>query len=163
MNANGLDLTTETGRTWKRIIDTAIAADAPKPTEAKAAPAHVTGQTTKTEAAFARKLDGMKAAGQVREYWFERVKLRLNVPGEARACWYTVDYVILNADGTRTFAEVKGGHIWEDSVIKWKWAAHEFAAWGRWEMWQRVKGEFNLIHYSVRSDPRSEGRQEGRT
>jgi hypothetical protein len=140
------DLTTATGREWARLIREARAADKPAPTSTTRPPAHVTGQPNKTEAAFARRLEGQKAAGLIRDYWFEPMKLRLDNPDFGRRCWFTVDYLIVNNDGSFTFAEVKGGHIWEDGLIKWKWAAERFASWGRWEMWQRRKGEFTLIH-----------------
>lgn len=132
------DKNTPTGAVWDRIIREARAeaAEKAKAAAAPTPPRHVTGQMNKTEAAFARKLDGMKAAGEVVRYRFETIKLRLGVK-----CYYTPDFLVWFADGRQVFMEVKGGHVYEDSIIKWKWASDTFPEYG-WEMWQRAKGEF---------------------
>lgn len=144
------DLTTATGRDWARRIAEKRADGKPAPTP-KRPPAHVTGRMNKTEAAFARRLEAMLTAGQIAGWWFEPFKVRLDEPETGRACWYTVDFLIIEMGGPWVFAEVKGGHIFEDSVIKWKWAASKFAPWGRWEMWQRKGkgGEFSKIRVAL--------------
>jgi hypothetical protein len=134
------DLTTETGRTWARLMRDARTPATPEP---KRPPAHVTGRLNKTEAAFARRLDGLKASGEVEVYWFEAFKLRL-----AKGTHYTPDFLVRFADGRLVFCEVKGAYVRPDSVTKWKVAAEMFPQFG-WEMWQRVEGEWSLIRVGV--------------
>lgn len=44
----------------------------------------------------------------------------------AEGCRYTPDFWALEPDGTITFWDSKGGHVWEDSIIKQKTAAVMF-------------------------------------
>lgn len=127
---------------WRQALSDGTSAGpaiaAPKPIVQR----HTTGTMNKTEAAFARRLDGEKLAGDVVAYWFEAVTLRL-----ADRSRYTPDFLVLRADRRLVMCEVKGPHVREDAVVKWKQAAELFPMF-LWQMWQRVKGEFQLIRES---------------
>jgi hypothetical protein len=84
----------------------------PKPEPAKAAARAsviavgrtARGVMNKTEARYASEiLDVRKALGEVAEYWYESVKLRL-----ADGSWFTVDFFVMLADGRLEAHEVKG-------------------------------------------------------
>jgi hypothetical protein len=68
---------------------------------------------------------------------FEPVKLRIG-PN----CYYTPDWGLMT--GKPVFYEVKGGHIWDDSMVKFK-AAKERHQWADFEMWQKKKGEWTRL------------------
>lgn len=71
----------------------------------------------KTEEAYQRYLEGQKLLGEVLEYWFEHLKLRL-----AQNTFYTPDFLVLGACGELECHEVKG--YWEDDArVKIKVAA----------------------------------------
>lgn len=62
------------------------------------------GVMNKTEARYSTEvLDVRKALGEVAEYWYESVKLRL-----ADGSWFTVDFFVMLADGRLEAHEVKG-------------------------------------------------------
>lgn len=70
-----------------------------------------------TEQAFGLRLFSMKNRGEIREYSFEPVKLRL-----AKSCFYTPDFLVWENDQTVTVYEVKG--FWRDDArVKIKVAA----------------------------------------
>ena len=87
---------------------------------------HKAGVMNKTEAAYARRLDDLKAQGLVMKYWFESIKLRL-----ADNTWYTPDFgVITTVDCLVEMHEVKpyykstGKPGWRyDARVNWKVAA----------------------------------------
>ena len=79
---------------------------------------HEPGRMNKTEAAHAERLELRKKAGEIAGYWFEAVKLRL-----ADKTWLTPDFLVMLADGTLEFHEVKGGFVRDDSLVKLKVAA----------------------------------------
>ena len=79
------------------------------------------GTMNKTEAAFAALLDLRVKAGEIAAYWFESLTLRL-----AARTTYTPDFVILHNDGLIEVAEVKGGFIEDDAMVKFKVAAEAF-------------------------------------
>ena len=75
------------------------------------------GAMNKTEAAYERHLEMLRAAGQVAWFKFEGVKLRL-----ADNTFYTPDFVVMAADGQMQMHEVKG--FWQDDArVKIKVAA----------------------------------------
>lgn len=61
------------------------------------------GELNKTEEAYQRHLEGQKMLGNVLEYWFEGMKLRL-----ADNTFYTPDFFVLVACGELECHEVKG-------------------------------------------------------
>jgi hypothetical protein len=92
-------------------------------------PKRGTREPNKTEADFAR---FMKMTGRG-ELDFEPVKLRIGAN-----CYYTPDWGDFGAIRP-TLYEVKGGHIWDDSLVKFK-AAKERHKWCDMELWQKKKG-----------------------
>lgn len=78
------------------------------------------GKMNKTEAAYAQLLDARRAAGEICEFKFESVKLRL-----ADRTWYMPDFSIYLPDGSMEFHEVKG-FMTEDANVKLKVAAETF-------------------------------------
>ena len=81
---------------------------------------HKRGQMNKLEAAYAARLESLKFAGEIADYRFECIKLRL-----ADNTFYAPDFMVLRADGTFEMHEVKG--FWEDDArVKIKTAAELF-------------------------------------
>jgi hypothetical protein len=75
------------------------------------------GRMNKTEAAYAQLLEARRALGEIRDFKFESVKLRL-----ADRTWYTPDFWLDMADGSIEVHEVKGR--WQDDArVKIKVAA----------------------------------------
>jgi len=92
------------------------------------------GEMNKTEAKYAARLELLKRAGEVLEYYYEPVNLKL-----ADKCFYRVDFMVLMADQTIEMHEVKG--YWtEDALVKIKVAANRFPF--RFAAFQLVKGEW---------------------
>jgi hypothetical protein len=61
---------------------------------------------SKLEANFAARLNILKLAGEVWDFW-PQVKVPLKVNG-VRVCWYTVDFLVWFTDGREIWYEVKG-------------------------------------------------------
>ena len=81
---------------------------------------HNSGQMNKTEAAYAARLEALKLAGEIADYRFECLKLRL-----ADNTFYTPDFMVLMPDFSFEMHEVKG--FWEDDArVKIKVAAAQF-------------------------------------
>jgi hypothetical protein len=79
------------------------------------------GVMNKTEARYASEvLDVRKATGEVAEYWYESVKLRL-----AEGAWFTVDFFVMLADGRLEAHEVKG-FLRESAAVRIKTAAEKY-------------------------------------
>jgi hypothetical protein len=74
----------------------------------------------KTEAAYIKNVEAMKAAGDVLWYGYERIKLKL-----ADNTFYTPDLCIIRKDGTIDIYEIKG-HWEDDARVKIKVAAEQF-------------------------------------
>jgi hypothetical protein len=109
---------------------------------------------TKTEREYSFILEAMKRRGEIDDYEFEGMTLKW---GGLR---YTPDFIVVKTIPIECescgktharlqtyirFIEVKGGHIWEDSLVKFK------AARARWykfqfEMHQKKAGEWKRIH-----------------
>lgn len=95
----------------------------------------------KTELAFGLILESQKNRGEIVDYRFEGVTIRL-----ADDCRYTPDFfIIVSLDPLKIrFAETKGKHIWDDSKIKWR-VAKEQNSWAEWELWQKKGAEWNRL------------------
>lgn len=96
---------------------------------------------TKPEVLMAQQLDVRVRLGEVKCWWFEAVSFRVGIERSN----YRPDFVALLADGTLEVTEVKGGHIWEDSVKSFK-AAVQLYPFARWRLLQLVKGEWRTLH-----------------
>ena len=72
----------------------------------------------KTEGLYALTLEAMKRTGEVHDYKFEAVNFRL-----ANNTYYRIDFMVVRKVSELfviEFHEVKGGHIREDAIIKFK-------------------------------------------
>ena len=78
---------------------------------------HKSGEMNKTEAAYAARLESLKLAGEIADYRFECLKLRL-----ADNTFYAPDFIVLRPDGAFEVHEVKG-HWEDDARVKIKVAA----------------------------------------
>jgi len=92
----------------------------------------------KTEARYSLILEERKRRGAIDGWEFEALKLRLE-----RRCFYSPDFLAWGAQGVE-IAEVKGPHVREDSVIKFKlarrlfpWAAFYMMQW-RDQQWRQI-------------------------
>ena len=89
---------------------------------------HERGKMNRAEAAYAADLEVRKRAGEILDWWFEAVTLRLADKPEGtklRGTTYTPDFMVQLADGTISFHEVKG-FARDDAVVKFKAAAEKF-------------------------------------
>jgi hypothetical protein len=81
----------------------------------------VPGVMNKTEAVYADLLSARVASGELLGWWFEPIKLRL-----ADRTFYEVDFMLMNADATIEFVDVKGTFTEEDAKVKFKVARELF-------------------------------------
>lgn len=72
------------------------------------------GGMNRTEQSYAQYLDWQVRVGSVSEYYFEEFKIRL-----ANRTWYTPDFLVVLADGTVQWHEVKG-FMEDDAAVKLK-------------------------------------------
>ena len=79
------------------------------------------GKMNQTESKYALRLEGKRRAGEIQEYWFDAINLRLG-----DNCHYRPDFLVLLSDGTVECHEIKGGFITDDAVVKIKVAAEKF-------------------------------------
>ncbi|VWB70187.1 hypothetical protein [Burkholderia lata] len=122
--------------TIARLISSTPAAVAATPLQRMQALGRLpAGRMNKTEAAYAELLAARVHVGEILEFKFESVKLRL-----ADRTWYTPDFALVLADGTREIHEVKG-HWTDDARVKIKVAA-ELYPYDRFIAVRRVKGEW---------------------
>lgn len=77
------------------------------------------------ESAYADRLLARKIAGEVVDFKFESLTLRLYETNRTRST-YTPDFLVMLADCTLEIHEVKGEHEWEDAIVKLRWAAMQF-------------------------------------
>lgn len=76
------------------------------------------GEMNQTEAAYADHLEALKLAGEIQDYWFDTVTLRL-----AKLTRYTPDFLVMLQDDSLECHEVKGGFWEDDARVKIKVAA----------------------------------------
>lgn len=111
------------------------------------AAAHRTGEMNGTEARYAARLGELMVAGDVLAFDFERHTLRLDTPDAGRACRYTPDFRVLHAAGPWSWDEIKGAHVRDDALVKFKWACEQFPLdWFR--LWQWDGGAWSLVRES---------------
>ena len=99
----------------------------------------VRGERNKTEAEYElilvdsrdneTPLEGFDS--HVVNWWFEPVTMRLSHPPEGQPARFSVDFMILLADGTTLMDEVKGSGGFEDpaAIVRLKCAAEQFSLW----------------------------------
>ena len=82
------------------------------------------GVMNKTEAAYAATLTVQKACGQIIDWWFQPIRLRLS-ESDALTTW-TPDFMVLYSEGTLELVDVKGWAFEDDARVKIKLAADKF-------------------------------------
>lgn len=90
----------------------------------------------KTERLYADLLERKKSVGEIIDYWFEMINLRIG-----DNCFYRIDFLVMNKDCTLEVHETKGGHITDDSLVKIRAAAEIYPF--KFIMMQLVKGEWH--------------------
>lgn len=78
-------------------------------------------QMNKAEAAHAAELELLKRVGEIQEYLWQPLRLKL-----APDCTYEPDFLVLTASGAIEFHEIKGGYITDDALVKLRVAAQRF-------------------------------------
>lgn len=94
----------------------------------------------RTEAAYSRRLDRMRAAGEILAWRYEALTFRLG-----HRCNYTPDFLVVCA-GEVQIHEVKGGFIREDGLIKWKLAAERHPEF-RFYLCRLVQNQWSIEEY----------------
>jgi hypothetical protein len=84
----------------------------------------------KTESVHAADLEMQKRAGQIRDYRWQPLRLKIGAN-----CTYEPDFLVFLLDRTMEFHEVKGGFITDDAIVKLKVAANLFP-WFGFRMYQ---------------------------
>jgi hypothetical protein len=88
------------------------------------AQSHQPGKMNRTEAAYAEVLRSLLKLGEIADFAFEPVRLRI---GKDWKTSYTPDFLVLTSDGLIEAHEVKG--FWRDDArVKIKVAAHLYPA-----------------------------------
>lgn len=88
------------------------------------------GVMNKTESLYAAELDLARLAGEVADYWFNPMRLRLTTAMDGKGVYFTVDFMVLLHDGTTFIDEVKGSGIDNDAaIVRVKAAAEKFPLW----------------------------------
>lgn len=82
------------------------------------------GVMNKLESSFAAYLEAEKQAGRILEWRFESVRVKL-----ANNTTLLPDFYVLTAGHFEEFYEVKGAHVWDDSLVKLKVAAAQWWWW----------------------------------
>jgi hypothetical protein len=104
------------------------------------------GVMNKTEAAYARELEGRRLRGDIRAWLFEPMSLKL-----ARRTHYRPDFLVVTFEGPHEFHEVKGR--WEDDArAKTKIAAEKFWMF-RFVAVTRRKGAWEFEEFTSTTGP----------
>jgi hypothetical protein len=82
----------------------------------------------KLEQEYARHLELRKLAGEIRDYRFEAVHLRLCDGQGGKARTYKPDFLVVLADGRVEIHEVKGWQ-WQAGMLRFDFAAQQFPFW----------------------------------
>ncbi len=96
------------------------------------------GEMNKTETRWSQLLDLKKRDGEILDYRYEPIKLRIG-----HNCFYTPDFMVVCADRF-IMQEIKGGWIEDDAMVKFKAAANLYP-WFVWEMHQYKKREWRRV------------------
>jgi len=83
----------------------------------------------KTEDAYAWVLEAMKKSGEIKDYRFESINLRM-----ADRTYYRPDFLVVFHTHFEIH-EIKGGFVQDDAMVKFK-ATAELFPWFKWKMIQ---------------------------
>lgn len=86
-----------------------------------------------TEMTMRDALHHLANRGMIAGYTYEPDKLKL-----AYRCTYTPDFKITMHNGSVVYIETKGGHVWDDAIVKFKVAGVLNP--DRWFVWAQLKG-----------------------
>lgn len=100
-------------------------------------------QMNKTEARYATLLEGLRLAGEIVDWQYEAITLKLGPD-----CRYTPDFLViveasLDVHPKIEFHEVKGGFTREDSLVKIKSASQQFP-WFTFKLCRYQKGKWDI-------------------
>lgn len=87
---------------------------------ARSRPRRKPGQMNKLEAEYAQHLEILKQAGEIQEYYYEAVKLRL-----ADRTFYSPDFLVVTKEGYLEIHETKG-FMEDDAAVKVKVVADKY-------------------------------------
>ncbi len=90
-------------------------------------------EMNKYEAEHAWLLEAMRRNGEIQWYRFNPLRLILGAD-----CTYQPDFMVLLADGTVEFQNVKGGFFRDDAKVKLRVAAQEFPMF-RFRLFQKTR------------------------
>jgi len=106
----------------------------------KTQPRHKEPKMNKTEARYLQHIIMPDIhSGLISKWRFEEIKFRLG-----KACYYTPDFLIVYRNSIEIH-EIKGGHIREDALVKFKAASERFPFF-IWKMIQWKGGTWTVIH-----------------
>lgn len=105
------------------------------------------GAVNRLEREYHVRLLTLQGAREIKEYGYERIKLKL-----ANHTYYTPDFYIVTDDGLE-FHEVKG-FMRDDAAVKLKVAASLFP-WARFYLCKKVRGSWVVTRVAVREELRN--------
>ena len=109
------------------------------PPATPAAPARGHKKMNKTEREYSLFLDAEIKESLIVRWEYEGITLR----------WadmkYTPDFFVVARPGRFKCIEVKGGHIWDRDIVRFKGARHYWPEF-EFEMWQKSAGEWRRLH-----------------
>ena len=110
------------------------------------------GRRNQTEERFARDiLDPLVASGELVRYEFEAITFHVHDVAK-----YTPDYIGWTPDERIRAYEVKGAHIRQKDLIRWKAHSRE-RRWISWSIWQWKDRRWTLVHNRPRTDGGADG------
>lgn len=103
------------------------------------------GRMNQTETAYAERLEAMKLAGEILDWKFHPMRVRL-----ADNAYYEVDFLVLHADMTLAIHETKGGFTTDKGQLKIRLAAEAmpwFAFYKATKLTQKQGGGWKLEEF----------------
>ena len=98
------------------------------------------GVMNKTEAEYSDMLVAMKRKGDLHEWWFEPVSLRLSHPPNGQPARYTPDFLLLYPSGRTVLVDVKGTGLDDAAaIVRIKCAAEQYPLWEFWVVKKKTK------------------------
>jgi hypothetical protein len=98
----------------------------------------------KTEQRMAELLEEQRKTGAIMRFEFEGISLRWGGTSDAPPMVYTPDFVCILPNGKLRFIEVKGAHVWDRDIVRFKGCR---AAWPfEFQMWQWKGNEWRQLH-----------------
>jgi hypothetical protein len=91
-------------------------------------------QPNKTEASFGLILEAQKRKGEIIHYVYEGISLRW---GDGMR--YTCDWAVFIEDMPIKLIEVKGAHLWDRDIVRYKGCKAEWKTWFDFELYQKSK------------------------